>query len=82
MNTKNRKKNFKNLMFLTIPILIYGCSNTTVKQIGKVNMISNRNVNTEFNYKPIKTYAGMSKKELNRIKNESIEEVWQSQEIR
>lgn len=74
MCTKNYKRSFKNLMFLTISILIFGCSKSTIKLIGKVNMISNRNVNTEFNYMPIKTYAGMSKNELKRIKNESIEE--------
>lgn len=64
----------KNLMIAVILLSFYGCSKNTIKQIGKVNMISNRNVSTEFNYKPIKTYAGMSKKELKKVKNETIEE--------
>lgn len=74
MNTRSNKEIFKSLMIVVILLSYCSCSKTTIKQIGKVNMISNRNVNSEFNYKPIKTYAGMSNKELKRVKNETIEE--------
>lgn len=47
---------------------------TSVKQIGKVNMISNRNVDPKLNYEVITTYSGGSKKELKKSKSTTIED--------
>lgn len=49
-----------------------GC--VTVKQIGKVNMISNRNVEPTVDYGLITTYAGGSQRELRRSRAESVEQ--------
>lgn len=46
----------------------------SVKQIGKVNMISNRNVDPKLQYDVIATYSGASKKELKKTKAETIED--------
>jgi hypothetical protein len=56
---------------LLLPILFVGCSN--VQQAGKVNMISNRNVDPNLEYKLLTTYSGGSKKELKKSKATSIE---------
>ena len=45
----------------------------STKEIGKLNMISNRNVDSKMDYVLIKNYAGSSKKELKRNKDVSIE---------
>ena len=55
-------------------ILILTTSCTAVQQIGKVNMISNRNVDTGFEYSVISTYAGGSNAELKKSKATSIED--------
>ncbi len=47
---------------------------TSVKQIGKLNMISNRNVESNANYVLVKTYAGASKKELKHTKAVTVED--------
>jgi len=46
----------------------------SVKQIGKVNMISNRNIESKADYVPIRNYMGGSKKELKRLKAASLEQ--------
>ena len=43
-------------------ILFNAC--ISVKQIGKVNMISNRNVDPDFKYQSLTTYSGGSNREL------------------
>jgi hypothetical protein len=53
-------------------ILATGC--TSVKQIGKVNMISNRNVDPKLNYEVISTYSGGSKRELKKSRAKTIED--------
>ncbi len=52
-------------------ILLSGC--TDVKQIGKVNMISNRNVDPKQDYELLINYAGGSKKELKNSKAVTLE---------
>ena len=47
---------------------------TSVKQIGKVNMISNRNVDPKLNYQVISTYSGGGKRELKQSKAKTIED--------
>jgi len=58
--------------FLLFAVLFTAC--TSVKQIGKVNMISNRNVNPELKYQVITTYSGGSQKELKKSRASSIED--------
>lgn len=53
-------------------LVVGGC--TSVKQIGKVNMISNRNIETDFEYVLLSSYAGSSDKELKRSKAETLEQ--------
>ncbi|MSP55873.1 MAG: hypothetical protein EXR69_09765 [Myxococcales bacterium] len=63
-------------MKFTIPaflILLAGCS-PSVMQIGKINMISNRNVETSFDYSLISSYAGGSERELKKSRAENIEQ--------
>lgn len=45
-----------------------------VKEIGKVNMISNRNIETSQHYKVISTYAGGSKNELKNSRAKTIQD--------
>lgn len=58
--------------FLLFAVLFTAC--TSVNQIGKVNMISNRNVNPELKYEVITTYSGGSKKEFKKSRATSIED--------
>ena len=46
---------------------------TSVKLIGKINMISNRNIDPKLNYQLISTYAGGSDKEIKNSRASSIE---------
>jgi len=60
--------------FLGFLIFLTTSCKTPILQIGKVNMISNRNVDTRFEYEQLRSYVGLSKKELKKSRNESIEE--------
>lgn len=53
-------------------IMFSGCF--SAKQIGKVNMISNRNIDSKGDYVAIKNYIGGSKKELKRLKAPTLEQ--------
>jgi hypothetical protein len=46
---------------------------TSVKQIGQVNIISNRNIDPKLSYEVITTYSGGGKKELKKTKSVTIE---------
>lgn len=46
----------------------------SVKQVGKLNMISNRNVESKVEYELVKSYSGGSKKELKKSKAITIED--------
>ncbi|MES2287600.1 MAG: hypothetical protein V4547_18035 [Bacteroidota bacterium] len=59
-------------VIVMLSMLITSCMST--KQIGKLNMISNRNVDSKMDYKLIKNYVGGSRKELRRYKGKSLEE--------
>ncbi len=61
-------------LFLALMVIIAISSCTSVKQIGKVNMISNRNVDPNLNYDVISTYSGGSDKELKKTKVKTIED--------
>lgn len=62
---------FNILATLTATIFMVSCQ--SVEQVGKLNMISNRNVDTNFNYERISTYSGGSKKEFRKSNAETIE---------
>lgn len=47
---------------------------TSVKQIGKVNMVSTRNIDPNLDYSLISTYSGGSKRELKKSRAKSIED--------
>ena len=51
-------------ILLTVVVMISSCS--TVNDMGKINMIANRNVSTKENYVLLKNYAGGSKKEIKK----------------
>ena len=55
-------------------IRLFFCSQVKIIQIGKLNMASNRNMDSNTNYVLLKTYAGASKNELKRNKSKNIEE--------
>ncbi|MEI6755182.1 MAG: hypothetical protein WCK78_18725 [Paludibacter sp.] len=61
------------LMFVVV-ISFSGCSTLKVKQIGKMNMISNRNVNPNLQYQLISSYSGGSKSELRKSTAKTIDE--------
>lgn len=65
-------KRTKTLLILALTIILASC--TSVKQIGKVNMISNRNIDPNLEYERISTYFGGSKKELKKTKAKTIED--------
>jgi len=64
----------KKLFFFGLIVLFFLTSCLSVKQIGKVNMISNRNVDPSLSYVAISTYAGGSKRELKKSKSKTIED--------
>jgi hypothetical protein len=47
-------------------ILVQGCKSTKVVELGKLNMISNRNVDSKTEYVLIKNYAGSDKNEIKK----------------
>ncbi|HEY1871029.1 MAG TPA: hypothetical protein VGG71_08220, partial [Chitinophagaceae bacterium] len=61
------------ILFIVIGITITSCA-TPVKQIGKVNMISNRNVDPALNYGVISSYSGGSMRELKHSRATSIDD--------
>lgn len=62
----------KNIFLILLLGLLAAC--TTVKQIGKVNMISNRNVDPSLKYQVITTYSGGSQAELKQSRSDTIED--------
>jgi len=61
--------------FLLALIVITAVSScTSVQQIGKVNMISNRNVDPKLNYNVIATYSGGSNRELKKSRAKTIQD--------
>lgn len=65
----------KKFTFLALVlILLEGCSSIGVKQIGKINMISNRNVDPSLNYVPVYTHSELTKREIKKNKFKTIEE--------
>ena len=64
----------KNLaLFILILILFSACA-PTVTQIGTINMISTRNVDTDFDYSELASYRGASEREIKRTESVTIED--------
>lgn len=61
----------KTIYILVAAVLMGSCMN--VKQIGKLNMISNRNIDSKMDYANLNNYAGGSKKELRKLKSKTLE---------
>jgi hypothetical protein len=64
----------KNTFFNLLLIAIIFSSCTAVKEIGKINMISTRNVDPKLDYKSLNSYAGGSEHELKKSKAKNIQE--------
>lgn len=63
----------KQLLLALIGItMMMSCA--SIEQIGKVNMISNRNVDPKLDYSLISSYSGGSKRELRKSRALSIED--------
>lgn len=60
------------IICLAVYAIISGCASAT--QIGKVNMISNRNIDSKVDYVSLKTYVGSTKKEQRKLKGATIEQ--------
>lgn len=61
-------------IFITFLLLLSFSACKTVKKIGRVNMISIRNVEPNLEYSVITTYSGGSKRELRKTKATTIED--------
>ena len=62
----------KKLTFLLLLVILFSAC-TSINQIGKVNMISNRNIDPNLKYQVITTYSGGSKREFKKSRATSIE---------
>ena len=58
------KNIIKCIMLLSIGLMISSCA--TVIQLGKLNMLSNRNIESKIDYVLVKNYAGGSPKEIKK----------------
>lgn len=65
-------KPFFLVSMLAALISITSC--VSVKQIGKLNMVSNRNINSDQKYQALTTYSGGSKKEFRKSRAETLED--------
>lgn len=67
-------KKSKYLLLLGIAIILFVTACTTINEIGKINMISNRNIDPNLKYQLISTYSGSSREEVKSSKAKNIEE--------
>lgn len=74
MIQRNTLKKFNLPLATVLLVLILSSCSSSIRQIGKVNMISQRNIDTRSDYKLIKSYVGLSNKEIKRSRNSTIEE--------
>lgn len=62
-------------IFLTIvSMMMCFCSCRIVKQIGDVNMISERNIDSKFDYQRLTTYSGASKWQLKHSEAKNLQQ--------
>ena len=64
----------KKIFFIPIIISFVSCTSIQTMQIGQLNMISTRNIDSNFDYSQISTYSGSSQKELRTTKAISVED--------
>jgi hypothetical protein len=64
----------KSFIALVLTLLLYSCETIQMTQIGRLNMVSNRNVNPNLQYKVLSTYSGVSQRELRRSRAKTIED--------
>jgi len=69
---KLKSKIMNKLLLFCAIFLLASCAST--KQIGSINMISNRNLESSANYVLIKTYMGASQKELKKSRALKLED--------
>ena len=62
------------LMTATAALLLMTGCETSTKLIGEVNMISTRNISTDFNYQQLTTYSGGSNRQLKKSKSTNIQD--------
>ena len=62
----------KNLPVILLFSLLASC--TASKQIGSINMISNRNIESNAEYVLIRNYMGASKQEIRKSKAQTVED--------
>ncbi|MBE7443424.1 MAG: hypothetical protein HS119_13335 [Flavobacteriales bacterium] len=67
----NQKPLFASSLILVI-LLSISC--TSFKEVGKVNMISTRNIDSKSEYKLLTTYSGGSEKDLRKSRAKTIEQ--------
>jgi hypothetical protein len=59
---------------LVATVFLSSCAGVKVTQIGKLNMISNRNVDSKMDYSLLKNYMGASDKEIKKAKATTLED--------
>lgn len=64
--------NLRNVLFVLALSAATSC--TTVQQVGKVNMISNRNIDSSLDYSPLTTYSGGEFYKIRQTRATTIEE--------
>ncbi len=62
----------KLLLFLIVVATTVACS--SIRDIGHVNMISNRNIDTNFEYQRLGSYVELTKRQIKRSRNNNIAE--------
>lgn len=65
-------KRIQQIFVLALVIFSVGCS--SIKEVGHVNMISNRNIDTDFDYERLGSYVELTKRQKKRSRNETIPE--------
>jgi phage tail sheath protein FI len=63
-----------NKLLLLCAIVFFSSCAVTIKQIGSVNMISNRNIDGSTNYVLLKSYMGANQKELRKSKAVTVQD--------
>ena len=64
----------KKIVLTSITLITILTSCTSIKHIGKLNMISNRNIDSNGDYIVLSTYAGGSSKELRKSRALTLED--------
>ena len=64
----------KNLFILITATMFASCATTSLRQIGSVNMISNRNVDSKTEYVLLQAYAGGSESDLKESESLTIDD--------